>query len=380
MESGKLPGRGRLVKWSLALLLLVGTPAGMITAQQLADRNLSPAVGSAQVVAQGLLDFPDGPLIWRFVERQALPRGEAQPGTRVSGWVFAREESILIINVDDDTLTDVARLAPGEAYFVPAGTNQIRASESDQATTYVSFELVPAELAQSTGSGRLLYTTDAFTAPEGLRDTDLVANVLPFGATSEIPHLGGQIAILAAEGVIEVTAADGAVTVLSAGETAVFDSAVTITGGGSASTGGVNALAPLYQASDGAAVYFAAVIGQEVIPSSEFTRATEEPTIAPEEPTATTPPPPVEEPTPTSPPAEEPPLESDFDQDGLTARDERVYGTDPNNWDTDGDGLGDGHEIQLGTDPLKPDTDGDGFTDYEEVVAETDPLSPRSHP
>jgi hypothetical protein len=88
----------------------------------------------------------------------------------------------------------------------------------------------------------------------------------------------------------------------------------------------------------------------------------------------------VEEPSPTPTEVSREDLGSDLDQDGLTLRDERRLGTDPNLWDTDGEGLSDGNEVQLGTDPLRTDTDGDGFSDYAEVVSETDPLSPRSFP
>ncbi|HEB01407.1 MAG TPA: hypothetical protein ENI16_00215, partial [Candidatus Portnoybacteria bacterium] len=44
----------------------------------------------------------------------------------------------------------------------------------------------------------------------------------------------------------------------------------------------------------------------------------------------------------------------DKDNDGLSDREERKYGTDPDNPDTDGDGYLDGEEIASGYDPLKP--------------------------
>ncbi len=44
----------------------------------------------------------------------------------------------------------------------------------------------------------------------------------------------------------------------------------------------------------------------------------------------------------------------DFDQDGLSDEEEKLYGTDSNNSDTDGDGYSDGIEIKSGYDPLKP--------------------------
>jgi outer membrane protein OmpA-like peptidoglycan-associated protein len=67
---------------------------------------------------------------------------------------------------------------------------------------------------------------------------------------------------------------------------------------------------------------------------------------------------------------------SDNDGDGLTKREEKELGTDPNNPDTDGDGLKDGEEVRTYfTNPLNPDTDGDSLTDGDEVRKyKTDPL------
>lgn len=44
----------------------------------------------------------------------------------------------------------------------------------------------------------------------------------------------------------------------------------------------------------------------------------------------------------------------DVDQDGLSDKEERVFGTDSTKKDTDGDGYSDGVEIESGYDPLKP--------------------------
>lgn len=59
------------------------------------------------------------------------------------------------------------------------------------------------------------------------------------------------------------------------------------------------------------------------------------------------------------------PPSPDSDRDGLSDREEALWGTDPNDPDTDGDGVIDGIEVALGTDPLDPNdppnaTDSDG--------------------
>ncbi len=64
---------------------------------------------------------------------------------------------------------------------------------------------------------------------------------------------------------------------------------------------------------------------------------------------------------------------ADSDGDGLSNRDEKVWGTDLELADSDGDGLTDGNEVELGIDPVLPDSDGDGFDDGEEVDLGFDP-------
>ena len=79
---------------------------------------------------------------------------------------------------------------------------------------------------------------------------------------------------------------------------------------------------------------------------------------------------------------------SDPDGDGLGAREEAIYRTDPRNDDSDGDGLSDGEEIygwdlelsgsarRVHSDPMSPDTDGDGKSDREEQIDGTNPNPP----
>ncbi|NLT49592.1 MAG: OmpA family protein [Ignavibacteria bacterium] len=59
---------------------------------------------------------------------------------------------------------------------------------------------------------------------------------------------------------------------------------------------------------------------------------------------------------------------SDSDKDGLSKKDEKAIGTDPENSDTDGDGLSDGDEVvKFKTNPHKTDSDDDGLSDFAEV-------------
>lgn len=58
---------------------------------------------------------------------------------------------------------------------------------------------------------------------------------------------------------------------------------------------------------------------------------------------------------------------ADDDQDGISAADEVLLGTDPTLADSDGDGAADGVEVTRGINPLEPDTDHDGQPDGEDL-------------
>lgn len=62
----------------------------------------------------------------------------------------------------------------------------------------------------------------------------------------------------------------------------------------------------------------------------------------------------------------------DSDNDGLTDREEKAYGTDPYNPDSDQDGYLDGEEIAAGYDPLVP-SPGDKITNLENFLAKINP-------
>jgi hypothetical protein len=66
-------------------------------------------------------------------------------------------------------------------------------------------------------------------------------------------------------------------------------------------------------------------------------------------------------------PSNNPDLEPDFDNDGLSDNDEvTIHNTQPGNPDTDGDGMGDGFEVEFGLNPLLADQNGNGVLDGEE--------------
>jgi hypothetical protein len=63
------------------------------------------------------------------------------------------------------------------------------------------------------------------------------------------------------------------------------------------------------------------------------------------------------------------PPASDRDGDGVSNREERELGSDPEDTDSDRDGLTDGEEKRTGGDPTRADSDDDGLPDADEAAA-----------
>jgi Bacterial TSP3 repeat len=402
MDDSSLKRRRRLPipGWALSIIafMLIVTPLGANAARQLAPSGGSPATGHAQVVTQGIAKINADQVVWRLVERTARPRWLAIPARKTLSFIFASEEPVLLSNVAGEKLNDVARLATGEAMWVPADIRTVRASLTDKSTKYFALELVPAAGADDVGSGKLLFKSGAFNPPSGERDLDLVRNVLAAGESATVPDSGQQNVIFATEGAIDVVPANGRKTRLETGESLTFTGELEIqTAQPSAGTLPISAMtAYLAQDQPSRAAYVVAVIGEEIpppttptptptetpIPTATFT-STPLPTVTPTE-TATIPPTETPIPTDTSTPAPtdtpvptDTPTPPDGDGDGLSDADERLWGTNPNVPDSDGDGLLDGEEVHTYlTEPTNRDTDGDGLMDGEEVNKyETDPLN-----
>jgi hypothetical protein len=395
----------------LALVLVLATSLGTVAVQLVpfdAADAPSPAQGVARVVAQGVSPFQDGDYVWRMVVYTAQPRDEARAVSRPFGFVVATEAGPLLLSNDDpdqegDQLAPVARLAPGEVMIVPEGTDQQRASLTDQPVDYVAVEFVPVDEADEIGAGTLVFQTDPIAVTAGEFDMDCVNALLRANETTFIPDYGQPTLILATDGAIDVIPSGGRRRTLQPLEGAIFTGELTIevntdaarSGGGAAN--GKRLMGQV--APDGGAVFFAGVLGPQVPPAEATVEATveaaEEPTEIPIQEVRTVAPPPDDTPTtepdspdPTEPPTHDlpteeptaPPDSDDPDDDGLSTPVEGRFGTDPNDFDSDDDGLGDGDEVGFyGTDPLDNDSDGDGLDDGKEVfTTATNPLNPNT--
>jgi hypothetical protein len=280
-------------RWLILLLVAVLiTPIGAVVAGQLTSNTGSPATGHAQVITQGIAEMAGQDVVWRLVERTAQPRTVATFGDQVLGFVLASEEPILLTNATGLGDENVARLAPGEAFLVNAGTRQKRASMTDQAVVYLSLELVPRSDVNLVGEGRLVFTTDAFTAPTGSHDLDLVRDVLTEQEQTIIPDSGQSNVILASEGAIDVVPSVGQMQTLQAGEAGIFQGELLIRPAAGALNADKPLLAamtqPLAQNTTGPRTAFVAgVIGVEIppVPTDTPTPVPAQPTTPPVAPT-----------------------------------------------------------------------------------------------
>ena len=273
--SGVSQSRWKSRLFLLGILLLVLSPFGYVAGVSFVDiDDPSPALGRAQVITQGISELPEGETVWRVVRRTAPALGDAKVGRRVTSFVLATDEPILITEAHDDgTFTDVARLAPGESYLTQNGTRQIRASLSGESTQYLAIELVPAERATQIGNGDLLFVSDPFVPPTGQHDLDLIRNVLGQGDIAQVPDTGGQIMVLATDGAIDILPGRSRGRAIQAGESAVFNAeeleirpAETVYG---VPTDQLASLTSMLQTDEPTAAYVVAVIGPEVPKTGE---------------------------------------------------------------------------------------------------------------
>jgi hypothetical protein len=299
--------------------------------------SIPPASGHAQVIAQGVVPFTAGAHHWRLVTNDV---GTAPGAIDISSPTFLVAASTAL-NAGAIRITEPDGLgwllADGEAAFRPAGSA-------------VAIDPTPGalvhEIAIDEGSGG-----DAFDPGNGLRDVDLVRDVL---AAGESITVRSEVSVLIFVTTGAATAADG--SEIPAGATRAIVGETTLTN---------EAGAP--------AVVLAVIIGT---PVDAATGTTSAPGGGGDSPTPWQPP---ATPAPTAPSTIDPTLETDGD--GLTDVEEiDIYGTNPNNYDTDGDTVSDYLEAKNGySDPFNPDSDGDGYDDSEQFDG-YDPLDPNSYP
>lgn len=353
------------------------TPAPVATPVTAATPAPSPTpISHGQVIAQGLAIPPDGAAVWRVREVTLPASDEAESVT--DGFSFTLQmQGVGVIR--NDITNKRARLEAGEAYFMSADDPYTRRAESEHTSRSWIFEVVAPNASTEGLEGDVVYTSDTIDSwPAGVRDFEMVRNLLLPGETSALPIHTAPALVMITSGSIDVLQPGGSPTTMNPRQGIVADD-LTLTNNSNAT-----------------ATYVVVTIGQRVLDQPQSSSSTETPSAETPSAEATTA-------APTATAALDP--NADTDGDGLTNRDEQQRGTDPTKADTDGDGLTDMEEVQTyhtdplkadtdgdklsdgeevnryGTDPLKPDTDGDGTSDGDEsLISGTDPNDPNDHP
>jgi hypothetical protein len=319
----------------------------------------SPATGTAQVVAQGVVAIPNGDLRWEIRERNAPPPANAAAMTSGLGFLVVTQEVLLV--EDSDTGVQI-RVPAGEAMLAHPGTIQTRVALGSQHAVYDELALVATTEPAQEGTAR--YSSEPFAGSGARHDLDLLQDELAPSAQMIVPGGALPSLLLVREGGAQVTTETGDVFSLGRGEAVSLDGQLTVTatesGAGVAATYAGPTVPSLGQLGTppAAPAGTPTAAAERVIEPAGGTA-----TVAAGQASASTPVPEAQG------------AQPDQDGDGLSDAREAELGTDPTLVDTDGDGLGDGREVlEVGTDPLSPDTDGDGVLDGDEVAQGTNPL------
>jgi hypothetical protein len=341
-----------LVALTVAALIVGLGPTQFATAFWQVPDEPSPASGTAQVIAQGVVDIQEGDLRWQITEGTAPPANAAE-STSDLGFLIV-DSGVLL--AEDVATGEQHRLPPGEAMLTHSGTEQVRAALSSEPAVYRSLALVEADATPAT-EDNLPFASEPFPGPGARHDMDLLRDALGPGATMTIPAGAAPTLVLVLDGVAEVASETGDVFSLGEGEAVSLTGPVVVTATENGATVTAAYIGPAVpQLAQSVAT---PVPGQRVIesPGTPTPEAAEALPAA----TATVPQTAIDE--------------ADDDEDGLTNAAEDEAGTDPNLADTDEDGLTDGEEIaEIGTSPLSADTDSDGVLDGDEIAQGTDPL------
>ncbi|MEJ7762641.1 MAG: hypothetical protein WKF80_07595 [Thermomicrobiales bacterium] len=249
-RGGRLaPSRPLSIVIVMLVLALFAAPVATFGMIQSDPDAPSPGQGPTRVIAQGVATLP-GQAAWRVVADTAEPLEEALPEERALGFALADEGGVLVNSL---TFGNQARLAPGEAAFVSSGAFEQRASVTGSSVGYYRIGLVPAENAADTGGDDLIFDGDAFDAPSGNRDIDLVGGELAPDDEADLSSGDNPALLLVTAGEVTIQGGSDEVTI-AAGDAATIEGDVTLVSSGAQS-----------------ASFVAAVIGAEVPPIPRFT-------------------------------------------------------------------------------------------------------------
>ena len=224
-------GRVRRPLTTLWFAVLLGTFPLFAAAKPLTQdafgrpNDPSPAQEHVAVIAHGVEQFQAGAVAWQFtVERAALPPRSAA-AYRPPGFALADAG---VVAVADRNGFLLARLAPGEADWIPPERQTAIISLEQRATTYVSIALLPTA-AVSDGGAAL--TSRAFTLPHNATfDVVLLRDALNRNDESGIDTGDAPGLLLVTSGAVTVEEGTGETVDLAAGDAVEVDGEAIVIG------------------------------------------------------------------------------------------------------------------------------------------------------
>jgi hypothetical protein len=221
--------RGRRIRIALVLACaLCGLPGLSLVARALQSGEIfSPASGHAQVIAQGIASIP-GEAAWRVVFHSIDPGGAAELSSGGPGFILVDTGGVVVEEGERSAL-----LAPAEGSFHASPASRL-IPIGERPTGVFTLDLVPSDAADDAGDGIPVFASEPFQAPEGMRDVDLVRDLLEPGESTTIVGSEAPVLILVTLGALRAEATDGSTASLRVGEAATFNGDVVLTAEGQA--------------------------------------------------------------------------------------------------------------------------------------------------
>jgi hypothetical protein len=198
--------RRLVASWIGLLTLVIGSVLGTGVAFGQNEEPPSPARGQASVIAQGVTALPVGEVGWRVRLVTAATESD-QTDRDVPGFLLVDQGSLLVNDLDAGRQ---ARLAAGEATFLPAPTRQQEAPLGNAPVSFYRIELVADSEVGNAGDDQLVFIGEPFTSPGGTRDLDLVREILDADESVdlELESYGAPVLLLVTAGAVELVPAD----------------------------------------------------------------------------------------------------------------------------------------------------------------------------
>src|SRR5688572_30223576 len=221
--------RDRRMRIALVLACaLCSLPAlSLVTRALQSGEIFSPASGHAQVIAQGVAPMPDE-AAWRVVFHSIDPGGAAELSTGGPGFILVDTGGVNVAEGERSAL-----LAPAEAAFHASPTSRL-IPIGERPTGVFTLDLVPPDLVGDAGDGIPVYASDPFPAPDGIRDIDLVRDLLEPGESTTVIGNEAPVLVLVTLGAVRAEATDGSAASLRVGEAGTFSGDVVLTAEGQA--------------------------------------------------------------------------------------------------------------------------------------------------